>query len=152
MVPTMRWSPCPIHVPLPIPLGFTYIRYLTLGFTLSHLCSYAFVFLVLVFHSLNVVGKLQTSTMFQFSSLNCLTLVVMELFQSFYCACVFTNISFLSFLLSFCALLWVFDKTYVGPLSSSSRVMLFIWRGHCKTLWSKCTHLTTNSTNPTNQN
>lgn len=142
MVPTMRWSPCPIHVPLPIPLGFT----------LSHFCSYAFVFLVLVFHSLNVVGKLQTSTMFQFSFLNCLTLVVMVLFQSFYCACIFTNISFLSFLLSFCALLWMSNKTYVGPLSNSSRVMLSIWRGHCKTLWSKCTDSTTNSTNPTNHN
>jgi hypothetical protein len=152
MVLTTPWSPCPIHVPLLIPFEFTYIRSFTLRFILSHLCSDAFTFLLFVSHSLNVVGKLQTSETFQFSSLDCLTLVVMELLQSFFCVCVFTNISFLSLLLSLCALLWMYEIFYVSPLSSSSRVTLFIWKGHCKTMWSKCTHSTTYSTNPTNHN
>ncbi len=101
----MPWYPCPIHVPLLIPLGFTYIRCLTLGFILSHLCSNAFRFFFLFSLSLNVVGKLQTSTTFQISSLDCLTLVVMKLLQSFFCVCVFIIIIFSSLLLNLCALL-----------------------------------------------
>ncbi len=74
-------APCPMHVPLSTRVGFSCFA---LGFTLFHLHSDAFAFLLLVSPSFNVVCKLQISAMSQFCSLDCVSLVVVLLFQNFF--------------------------------------------------------------------
>ncbi len=103
MEPTTPWTPCPMHVPLPTHVG---LSSLALVFILFHPHFDVFAFLLLVSPSFNVVGELQILATFQFCSLDCLSLVVVPLFQSFFLVCILTNISISSLLLSLsCALL-----------------------------------------------